>query len=262
MAAPVDLALPALSAWLGSYLYPLFRIGGFFLIAPVFGTQLVPPRIRIGLALLVTLLIAPLLPAVPPLDPLSPAAMLLVAQQVLIGLGMGFVMQLFFQVFVFGAQMIAMQMALGLASMVDPANGISVTVLAQYFLLLLTLVFVATNGHIVMFEVMLESFRYLPVGADWDASAAGMDVARGASWMFLSGLLLALPAVTALLVVNLAFGVMTRAAPQLNVFSLGFPVSLVFGLFIVWLGLRGFLPQYDLLSQQAFAMLRDFARVP
>jgi flagellar biosynthetic protein FliR len=171
-------------------------------------------------------------------------------------------MQLFFQAFVFGAQMIAMQMALGLASMVDPANGISVTVLAQYFLLLVTLVFVATNGHIVMFEVLLESFRYLPVGSGWDAWAAGWSIAHAASWMFLSGLLLALPAVTALLVVNLAFGVMTRAAPQLNVFSLGFPVSLVFGLAIVWLGMRGFLPQYDALSQQAFALLREFAHAP
>jgi flagellar biosynthetic protein FliR len=262
MAAPLDLALPALSAWLGAYLYPLFRLGGFFLIAPLFGTQLVPARVRMGLALLVTLLIAPLLPPVPALDPLSPAAMLLVAQQVLVGLGLGFVMQLFFQVFVFGAQIIAMQMALGFASMVDPSNGISVTVLAQYFLLLLTLVFVATNGHIVMFEVLLESFRFLPVGSDWDAGQAGWSLAHGASWMFLSGLLLALPAVTALLIVNLAFGVMTRAAPQLNVFSLGFPVSLVFGLGIVWLGMGGFLPQYDALSQQAFAMLREFAQAP
>ena len=261
MAAPIDIALPGLSAWIGSYLYPLFRLGGFFLIAPVFGTQLVPGRIRIGLALLVALLLAPLLPPVPALDPLSPASMLLVAQQVLVGLGLGFVMQLFFQVFVFGAQMIAMQMALGLASMVDPANGISVTVLAQYFLLMLTLVFVATNGHIVMFEVFLESFRYLPVGSAWDMAGTSWSLAHGASWMFLSGLLLALPAVTALLVVNLAFGVMTRAAPQLNVFSLGFPVALVFGLLIVWLGMRGFLPQYDALSGQAFALLRTLAGV-
>jgi len=260
--APLDVALPALSAWIGSYLYPMFRLGGFFLIAPLFGTQLIPGRIRIGLALLVTLLIAPLLPPVPALDPLSPAAWLLIAQQVLVGLGLGFVMQLFFQVFVFGAQIIAMQMALGLASMVDPANGVNVTVLAQYFLLLLTLVFVATNGHLVMFEVLLESFRYVPIGSGWDVGAAGWNIAHQASWMFLSGLLLALPAVTALLIVNLAFGVMTRAAPQLNVFSLGFPIALVFGLFIVWLSMRGFLPQYDLLAQQAFAMLRQFAGAP
>lgn len=259
---PFEITLPALGAWLGSYLYPLIRIGGFFMVAPVFGTQLVSPRIRIALALAVTLLLAPLLPAPPPVDPLSPAAMLLVAQQVLVGAGLGLVMQVFFQAFVFGAQLIAMQMALGLASMVDPANGISVTVLAQYFLLLLTLVFLATNGHLVMFEVLLESFRYVPIGSGWDSAAAGWSLAGWASWMFASGLLLALPAVTALLIVNLAFGVMTRAAPQLNVFSLGFPVALLFGLGIIWLSLRGFLPQYDALSQNAFAMLRQFAGAP
>jgi len=258
----MELSASVLGAWIGSYLYPMFRLGGFFLIAPLFGTQLVSARIRVGLALLVSVLLAPLLPAPPAIDPLSPAAAVLVAQQLLIGLGLGFVMQLFFQVFVLGAQMIAMQMALGLASMVDPANGISVTVVAQYFLLLLTLVFVATNGHLVMFEVLLESFRFVPVGGTWNAGQASLGIVHWASWMFLSGLLLALPAVTALLVVNLAFGVMTRAAPQLNVFTLGFPVAMVFGLFIIWVSMRGFLPRYDLLAQQAFAMLRQLAGVP
>lgn len=255
----IDLTLPVLSQWLGAYLLPLFRIGGFFLVAPFFGTQLIPARIRVALGLLVTLLLAPLLPPPPALDPLSPGMAVLVTQQVLIGLGLGFSMQVFFQAFVFGAQMIAMQMALGFASMVDPANGISVTVLAQYFLLLLTLVFLASNGHLVMFEVLLESFRTLPVGGEWAWSETGWRLAHQGSWMFLSGLLLALPAVTALLVVNLAFGVMTRAAPQLNVFSLGFPITLVLGLLIVWAGLQGFLPQYDALSSQALAMMRDLA---
>ena len=259
---PIDLGLPALGAWIGSYLLVFFRIGGFFLVAPVFGTQLVPPRIRTGLALLVTLLIAPLLPPLPPQDPVSLAMMVTIAKQLLIGLALGFSMQVFFQAIVFGAQLIAMQMALGFASMVDPANGINVTVLAQYFLLMLTLVFLATNGHIVMFEVMLESFRYLPLAGEWDWAANSWSVASWGAWMFMSGLLLSLPAVTALLIVNIAFGVMTRAAPQLNVFSLGFPLSLLLGFVIVWSGMRGFLPQYDALSAEAFAMLRQLAGSP
>ncbi len=259
---PLDLSLPSLGAWLGGYMFPLFRIGGFFLVAPFFGTQLVPRRVRVGLAFLVTLLVAPLLPPLPPQDPLSLASSVLVAQQVLIGLGLGFSMQIFFQTFVFGAQLIAMQMSLGFASMVDPANGINVTVLAQYFLLMLTLVFLSTNGHLVMFEVMLESFRYIPVGGEWALAQTSWSLASWASWMFMSGLLLSLPAVTALLIVNIAFGVMTRAAPQLNVFSLGFPIALLLGLLIVWMGMRGFLPQYDALSADAFAMLRQLAGVP
>lgn len=258
----IDLALPALSQWLGAWLFPLFRLSGFFLVAPVFGMQLVPARIRLGLALLVTVLLVPLLPALPAFDPLSPATMLLIAQELLIGLGLGFAMQLFYQVFVMGAQLMAMQMSLGFASMVDPANGISVTVLAQYFTVLLTLVFLAGNGHLAMLEVLLESFRYLPAGSGAFGPEPSWTLVSAASWLFLSGLLLALPTVIALLVVNLGFGVMTRAAPQLNVFSLGFPVSMVFGLFIVWASMREFMPRFDTLSAQAFALMRQLAGVP
>ena len=156
----------------------------------------------------------------------------------------------------------AMQMSLGFASMVDPANGISVTVLAQYFTVLLTLVFLASNGHLAMLEVLLESFRYLPPGSGAFGPEPSWTLVSAASWLFLSGLLLALPTVIALLVVNLGFGVMTRAAPQLNVFSLGFPVSMVFGLFIVWASMREFMPRFDMLSAQAFALMRQLAGAP
>lgn len=248
--------------WLGMYLFPLFRLSAFFLVAPLFGTPLISQRIRIGLAFAITLLIAPLLPPVPPVDPLSLPGLYIVVQQVLIGIALGFVMQVFFQVFVFGMQMVAMQMALGMASMVDPANGINVTVVAQYFLLLLSLVFLASNGHLVMLEILVDSFRYLPVGvAEFDA-ARSLSIAQTGSWMLLSGLLLALPAVTALLIVNMAFGVMTRAAPQLNIFSLGFPVSMVLGLLFIWLGMQGFLPRYDALAREAFALMRQTAGIP
>jgi flagellar biosynthetic protein FliR len=258
----IELTLPALAQWLGAWLYPLARIGGFMFIAPVFGMQLVPARIRAGVAILACALLAPLLPAPPALDPLSVPAAVLIATQVLIGFGMGFAMQLFFQVFVFGAQLMAMPMSLGFASMVDPANGVSVTVLAQYFVILLTLVFLATNGHLVMLEVLLESFRFLPVGAATPYADWSWTLATSASWLFLSGLLLALPVVTALLIVNLSFGVMTRAAPQLNIFSLGFPMSMLFGLFIVWASSGNFLPRYDALALEAFALLRHLAGEP
>jgi flagellar biosynthesis protein FliR len=258
----IELTLPQLSAWLGSYLYPLCRLSGFFLVAPVFGAQMVNARIRMGLALVVSVLIAPLIPPVPAIDPLSVAAVVLIAEQLLLGMAIGFVMQLFFNIFIVAAQFIALQMALGFASLVDPGNGVQVTVVAQYFLLLLTLVFLATNGHLVMFEVLIESFRLSPIGSGWFGADMSRDIVGWASWMFLSGLLLALPAVTALLIVNIAFGVMTRAAPQLNVFSLGFPVSMVFGLFVLWAGMQGFLPHYDQTAQQAFGLLRQLIGAP
>ena len=135
----------------------------------------------------------PMLPPMPVVDALSLAATVLIIQQVVIGLAMGFFMQIFFHVFVIGGQMMAMQMALGLASMVDPSNGISVTIIAQFYLLLVTLVFLASNGHLLMFEVLIESFRAMPVGGNGMERGSIKILVDSASWMFLSGLLMALP---------------------------------------------------------------------
>ena len=107
----------SISAWISAVLWPFFRIGGFFLAAPVFGTRLVPARTRVVLALLVTMILVPSLPAMPVLDTLSISSFIVVAQQLLIGIAMGFSMQLLLQLFVLGSQMIAMHMALGFASM-------------------------------------------------------------------------------------------------------------------------------------------------
>jgi flagellar biosynthetic protein FliR len=252
----LEYSIGQLGAWVGAYLLPFFRISAFFMAAPVFSTQMVPARVRLGLAVLSTLIVVPLLPAMPVVDALSLASIAVIVQQVLIGVAMAFVMQMFFHIFVLGGQMMAMQMALGMASMVDPANGISVTIVAQFYLMLITLAFIAVNGHLVMLEVLIESFSFIPVGQAGISLAGYWDIVSWGSWLFASGLLLALPAVTALLIVNFAFGVMTRAAPQLNIFSLGFPVSMVFGLFIIWVSLSDFLPKFDRLTLEVFGKLK------
>ena len=153
--------------------------------------------------------------------------------------------------------MIAMQMGLGFASMIDPTNGVSVAVLSQFYVLLVTLLFLAFNGHLVAFEVLIEGFNFLPVGGGILSQSVLYTIAVAGSWMLSSALLLALPAVTAILIVNFAFGIMTRAAPQLNIFSLGFPFTLMFGLFILWVSLSGFLPQYQQLSAYIFQLLNQ-----
>ena len=146
------------------------------------------------------------------------------------------------------------------ASMVDPANGISVAVLGQFLLMLVTLLFLAMNGHLVVFEVLAESFVTLPVGSGLLLDHY-LAIAGRLGWVLGAGLLLALPAVTALLVVNIAFGVMTRAAPQLNIFAIGFPLTLVLGLVIVWLGMADILAQYQDLAREALLWLRELAQV-
>src|SRR5690606_4364500 len=171
----------------------------------------------------------------PEVDALSLRMMLLIGEQVLIGAMLGFSLQLFFQVFSIAGQIIAMQMGLGFASMVDPASGVSVPVLGQFLVMLTTLLFLAMNGHLVVFEVIAESFITLPVGGGLLVGHY-WEIAGKLGWVMGAGLLLSLPVVTALLVINLAFGVMTRAAPQLNIFSIGFPMTLVLGLVIFWIG--------------------------
>ena len=157
---------------------------------------------------------------------------------------MGLSLQLLFQVHVMAGQIIAMQMGLGFASMNDPSMGISVAVVAQVFTMLVTLLFLAMNGHLVVLEVLVESFNTLPIGETLAATDFEALVYRF-SWVMASAILIGLPAIAALLIVNLSFGVMMRAAPQLNIFSIGFPLTLIFGLFILWVLLSNVLGQYQ-----------------
>ncbi len=244
-----------IGAWIGAGAFPFFRIGGFFLIAPILGTQLVTARIRVTVALLITIVLAPNLPATPAIDLVSIPAFILVAQQILIGVALGFILQVLFQLYVIAGQLIAMQMGLGFASMMDPINGVSVTVLSQFHLMLVTLLFIAMNGHLAMLEVLAESFYSLPIGGGFLSGNALWGLVGWASWMFSSALLMALPAVASLLIVNFSLGVVTRAAPQLNIFAVGFPFMLVLGLCIVWVTIGGYLPLFDKFTRQALDMM-------
>jgi flagellar biosynthetic protein FliR len=178
-----------IAAWIGSYLWPLFRVGAMIVAMPVFGSILIPVRVRLMLALAVTSIVAPVLPAVQQIDPLSLEAVLIALQQILIGVAMGFAMQLVFNAVTTGGQIIAMQMGLGFASMVDPQNGTQVPVLSQLYLLLVTLLFLGFNGHLVMIEMVAESFSVLPVAADgltrnslWTLANLGTQMFAGALW--------------------------------------------------------------------------------
>ena len=240
---------------LSRFIWPLMRISGFMLAIPIFGTRVVSPYIRIGLASLLSLLVAPMLPPLPVVDLVSLQAYVMAAEQLLIGVMMAFIVQVLFQVFILAGQMIAMQMGLGFASMVDPSNGIFVAIVSQFYLTLTTLMFLTMNGHLVAMEVLVESFYVLPISTEWQLGGF-FDVATAGTWMFASALFVALPAVTAILVINFAFGIMTRAAPQMNIFSLGFPFTMMVGLFIMWIGLSGFLPQYERLVSECLLMIK------
>lgn len=248
-----------LTAWVGSFLWPFFRIGAFFMAAPIFGANMVPPQVRIGLAFFLTLVLLPLLPPVPvTLDALSPRIWLLIVQQILIGVSLGFLVQLLFQVFIIFGQIVAMQIGMGMAQMADPASGVNVTVLSQYALILTNLVFLASGGHLVVIYTLAESFTIIPVGFEGLSRERSWMIAIQGGWLFAGALLMALPIIMAKLVVNIALGVVTRAAPQLNIFVIGFPVMMILGLVELWMWSTEYLFHYDRMARDVFDFLKDW----
>jgi flagellar biosynthetic protein FliR len=226
-----------ISHWITRYVYPFARISGLLMVMPLIGTRMVSMRVRLLLAVAVTLVVVPLLPPTPKVEAISLASVIIILQQLLIGVLLGFVTELLMQVFVIAGQLIAMQTGLGIATTVDPSQGASVVVISQWFLFMVSLVFLSLNGHLVLIEILVDSFRSIPIGtASFSAEQFGLLV-NWSGWMIAAAVVISLPAMTALLIVNLAFGVMTRAAPQLNIFALGFPVTMIVGLLIMWLNI-------------------------
>jgi len=248
-----------ISTWVATFMLPMFRIAALLMTMPAIGTTLVPTRVRLYLALAITVVVAPALPPMPAVNALDLGALLLIAQQIIIGAAMGLSLQLFFQAFVIAGQIVGIQMGMGFASMIDPVNGVSVAVIGQFFTMLVTLLFFAMNGHLVVIETLIESFTTLPVGEGLLTANLWQLVLR-LGWVMGAALVLVLPAITALLVVNIAMGVMTRAAPQLNIFSIGFPLTLVLGMGILWISLGDILNQYQPLAVDALQLLRDMVR--
>jgi flagellar biosynthetic protein FliR len=193
--------------------------------------------------------------AMPAIEPLSPAGILVVAQQILIGLSMGFALRLVFGALELGGQIITTQMGLGFASLIDPQNGAQSTLLSQFYTLLGSLIFLALNGHLLLIGLLADSFTTLPVAPTGADRELLWTLVAWASHTFAGAVLIALPAIASLLVVNLAFGVMTRAAPQLNIFAVGFPVTLVLGLLVVLYNLPTLFDQLNSLFDQAFLVI-------
>ncbi|OWQ33632.1 flagellar biosynthetic protein FliR [Pseudomonas sp. DrBHI1] len=255
----LELTDTQIGTWVATFILPLFRVMAVLMTMPIFGTKMLPARVRLYAAVAITVVIVPGLPPLPEIDPLSVRGVLLCAEQVIVGALFGFSLQLLFQAFVIAGQIVAVQMGMAFASMVDPANGFNVAVISQFMTMLVSVLFLLMNGHLVVFEVLTESFTTLPVGSALVVNHF-WEIAGRLSWVLGAALLLILPAIAALLVVNIAFGVMTRAAPQLNIFSIGFPLTLVLGMGIFWVGLADILPHYQALASEALQWLRELAR--
>ena len=222
-----------LLAWIAAAVFPFCRIAALIATAPILGDGSIPRRVRIGLALFVTAIVAPTIVEVPAVALMSGDGFLLIARQLLIGAAMGFSMRLAFAAIEYAGDLIGFQMGLGYATLIDPETNDQTPLLGSLLRYFASLAFLVANGPLLMIAGVSESFNGLPiVGSgglfgDWQAL-----VLQGAT-VFGLALHMALPVIAALLATNVALGVMTRAAPQLNLFSIGFPITITVGLVVL-----------------------------
>ncbi|MDW3094372.1 MAG: flagellar biosynthetic protein FliR [Gammaproteobacteria bacterium] len=218
--------------YLSDFMWPFARVTGLLLIAPLIGSSYIPLYIKILVATAITAFVYPLVEAPANIDPLTLDGVALLAQQIMIGLTIGLIMQVAFSAITIAGENIALTMGLGFASMTDPANGVTIPVVSQIMTIFASLYFLALNGHIALIELLINSFITLPVNGIFSLDTA-MAVAEWGGRMFIGALLVSIPAVTALLVVNISMGLMTRVAPQMNVFSVGFPLTMMLGFIFI-----------------------------
>lgn len=245
-----------LDAWIAAFMFPLARILGLIAAAPLLSNNVVPARTKIVLGAAVTAALVPVLPPMPAVSPGSGVGLVILLQQALIGIALGFVMRLAFAAIDVAGELIGLQMSLSFATFFDPQSGGQTAVVAEFLGLLATLVFLALNGHLLLFSMLARSFELMPIGFAHLSGATWGSVARLGAVLFSAGVLLALPLIAALLITNIALGVLTRAAPQLNLFAVGFPVTLVVGLAMLMLSLPYLAPSFERLFDQGFEAMR------
>lgn len=238
----------------------MLRISALLLTAPPFSNNVFNLRLRIVVALALTWMVYPL-HAWPPIDPLSAPGLAEIFNQLAIGATMGLILQIVVAALVLAGHAISATMGLTMANMIDPSVG-NVPILSQFLIVLSTLIFVGTGGHAMLLGLVLESFRWLPIGQSILTQDAYGLVVRWSSMIFLGGLLMALPVMVSLLFVNVGLGVVTRAAPSLNIFAVGFPAMVIAGFIVLMLSMDSVGGRIEWLWVQGFSTLRSFLGAP
>jgi flagellar biosynthesis protein FliR len=257
-AAPVTIDAAELTAWVGRFFWPLLRVSGFMLVAPLMSAAAVPRRVRVVLSLAIAVLVAPLATVPAGLVIFSSAGLLIAVQQVVLGVSIGLVAQLVFDALALAGQTISTTMGLGFATLVDPQRSATTPVLGQFFTVLAVLTYLSLDGHLALLGALAHSFDSMPIGANMPKDILWTVAGWGAR-VFEAGLTISLPATVALIVVNLSLGVVSRAAPQLNLFGVGFPVTITVGFFVLLWSLDGFMGNMTRLIGDAFEAIATFA---
>ncbi|MFC4727319.1 flagellar biosynthetic protein FliR [Coralloluteibacterium thermophilus] len=249
-----------LFAMLATIVWTLLRVGALFMVAPLIGTPAVSVRVRLVLSVAIAVVLTPLIPA-PPLAQLDAATVLNVLREMAIGAAMGFLLKLVFEAGALAGELVAQGMALSFAQMSDPMRGVSSGVVGQWFYIAFGLLFFAANGHIALIDLLLGTYRTLPIGAPLpDVHALLQAAPMLMSQVLRVGVSIALPVMIAMLAVNVSFGVLSRASPALNTIAIGLPGALLVGLFLLTALVGQLAAPVQALFDEAFRAAADLVR--
>ena len=256
----INITSAQLDYWLALFVFPMSRVLAMVASTPVFGHASIPPQVRLIIGLAIGFGIAPALPPMPEVSIGSWAGMAIMVQQALIGIIMGFTISLAFAAIDIAGDLIGLQMGLSFAVFYDPNSTGQTPVLTEFLALFSTLIFLAMNGHLLALSALAESFTLLPISAAPFAAKGYATMLASAAIIFSSGLMLALPLIAALLIANIALGVLTRMAPTLNLFAIGFPITMVSGFVVLGLSLPMIGTAFGELYERGFSALEAVLR--
>ncbi|WP_144143681.1 flagellar biosynthetic protein FliR [Paraburkholderia sp. BCC1884] len=234
-----------LNGWLTAFLWPFVRILALMATAPVLGNRSLPLRVKIGLSAFITIIVAPTLGAMPQVTVFSAQGVWIIVNQFLIGIALGLTMQIVFQAVAATGDFVGLGMGLGFATFFDPQASSTSQVLASYMNTIAMLVFLVIDGHLQMIGALLATFQSVPVAANILGAPGWRTLANFGGMIFSAGLLLSLPVVAALLITNLALGILNRAAPQIGVFQIGFPLTMLMGMLLLQLMIPNMIPFFS-----------------
>jgi flagellar biosynthetic protein FliR len=237
-------------------IWPMLRLSAFLAFTSIFSARAVNMRIRISLAFAMSFFVTQYI-EIPKIDPVTADGLMEIFRQILIGFTMGLVFQVASAALVVAGQAISGSMGLSMANMVDPNMG-SVPVLSQLFNIMGTLVFLGMGGHLIVFGLVIESFKLLPIGQPFFSQDMLGKMINWSSMMFLGALLIALPVMMTLLFINVGLGFVARAAPSLNIFTVGFPALILTGFIVMIFSMTSNVARIDWVWTQAFMMLRSY----
>ena len=246
-----------LNTWVAAFLWPLTRILGLIAAAPLYGNVSVPASVKIGLGVMLALIISPAIPKLPAMDPMSLAGIMIMIQQFIIGAAMGFSMRVIFASVEMAGEITGLTMGLGFATFFDPQSQGRSSAVSQFLALLAITVFVGANMHLQVLSALVESFSTMPIAASPSGTHGFQQLASFGGRVFGAGVQLSLPIVAALLIVNIALGILTRAAPQLNLFGIGFPITLTIGFVLMALILPYLAAPMQRLFEEGIEMMRQ-----